>query len=109
MSAVRTDTRRFFEVSGPTPLSGPMRLMLENERGVSFADASDLRMLATAGTIGDRPVTFFRIFDLTKLPSTEVDVRSFDDLTEDLRFCSGHLEADNTIVLAADTPRVLVP
>ena len=101
----RTDVRRFYEMTGPTPLSGKMRQVLETERGVSFADASDLRMLAKAGKIEDRPVTYFRIFDPATVLSTDADVRAYDDLADGLLVCSGHIEGDSTIVLTAAARR----
>lgn len=105
MKAGRIDSRRFFEMTGPTPLSGQMRQALETERGISFADASELRMLAKSGLVGDRSVLYFRIFDPATVPGTAEVVRGYDDLTADLLVCSGHIEADNTIVLVADARR----
>jgi hypothetical protein len=105
VKADRTDVRRFYQLAGPTPLSGKMRQALENERGVSFADASDLRMLAKAGQIGDRPVTYFRIFDPASILSSAGDVRDYDDIAAGVLFCSGHIEGDNTIVLTGEAGR----
>lgn len=99
MRAETTDVRRFFQVTGVTPLTGKMRLMLETERGVGFAEASDLRMLAERGQFEDRPVTFFRIFDPTTVPTTDEERPAYDDIPPRLILHSGHIDGDNAIVL----------
>ncbi len=73
--------------------------MLEKERGVSFADAIGLRMLAEPGRQGDHPVTYFRVYDPADLAGTDREPPEYDDLAADFILHSGHIGEDNTIVL----------
>lgn len=91
--------RDFWEKSGPVPLSGKLRLLLETERGVSFADASDLRMIAQSGQAGGQPVTYFRIFDPSAVVEADGDIDGYDDLKAGLVLYSGYAERDGTVRL----------
>jgi len=91
--------RRFWEMSGPTPLSGKMRSTLEQERGVSLADAIGLQVIAEIGSIADKPVTFFRVFDSAAVAETGDVMRHYDDVATEYILYSGHIEEDTTIVL----------
>ena len=91
--------RRFWEKSGATPLSGKMRLVLEEERAVSFADAIGLQVIAETGQFEDRAVTYFRVFDSAAVAATGVGLRYYDDVAADFILFSGHVEEDSTIVL----------
>lgn len=88
-----------WERSGPVPISGQMRLLLESKRGVSFADASALRLLAQSGQAETRSVTYFRIFDPSSVGEEDRDNISYDDLGTDLILYSGHIERDGTVTL----------
>lgn len=61
---------QFWERSGPAPLAGAVRLVLEQERGVSVAGAAGLRMIAQVGHDADRPVTYVRVFDPAAIAET---------------------------------------
>jgi hypothetical protein len=89
----------FWERSGPVPLAGEVRLVLEKERGVSIAGAAGLRMIAQGGRDADRPVTFFRVFDPAAIAETDGDLRDYDDLDASLILHSGYIDRDGTIVL----------
>jgi len=91
--------REFWERSGPVPLSGNVRLLLEAERGLSFADASGLRMIAEGGQAGARPVTYFRVFDPSAVGEADGDINSYDDLNGGLILYSGYTERDGTVIL----------
>jgi hypothetical protein len=86
-------------MTGATPLSGKLRLTLEQERGVSFADASGLKVITEAGSLADRPVTYFRVFDSTAAAESGAEVRNFGDLAVELVLHSGHVAEDDSIVL----------
>ncbi len=90
-------------MSGPTPLTGKLRLALEEQRGVSIADASELRVLSEPGQLVDRPVTLFRIFDPGAIDEASDAPRHYGDLATSLVLHSGHIDADDTIVLDART------
>jgi len=85
-------------MTGATPLSGKLRLALELQRGVSFADASGLQVIMEAGIVGDRSVTYFRVFDSAALAESGAEVRYFGDLAVELIVHSGHVAADDSIV-----------
>jgi hypothetical protein len=91
--------RKFWEMSGATPLSGKMRLTLEEERGVSFADAIGLQVIAEAGQYADRTVTYFRVFDSAAVAATGSELRYYDDVATEFILYSGHIDEDSTIVL----------
>lgn len=91
--------RRFWEKSGATPLSGKMRLVLEEERGVSFADAIGLQVIAETGQHAGRTVTYFRVFDSAAVAATGQELRYYDDVATDFILYSGHVDEDSTIVL----------
>jgi hypothetical protein len=97
--ARKTDTRKFWEKTGATPLSGKLRLALEQERDVSFADASGLLVIAEAGKLADRPVTYFRVFDAAAAATSGVEVRYFGDLPGELVLHAGHFADDESVVL----------
>jgi len=76
-----------------------MRRLLELERGVSFAEAGDLRLLAKAGQLENRPITLFRVFDQAVAMEAGEDTPNYDDLSPELILHSGYIEADTAIVL----------
>jgi hypothetical protein len=90
-------------MSGATPLSGKMRLVLEVERGVSFADAIGLQVIAETGQFADRTVTYFRVFDSAAVAATGVELRHYEEIATDLILYSGHVDEDSTIVLDVQT------
>ena len=96
--------RRYWEMTGATPLSGKLRLALEQGRGVSFAEASGLQVIAEAGLLEDRPATYFRVFDPAAAAESGVEVRYFDDLADALVLHSGHVADDESIVLDVREP-----
>jgi hypothetical protein len=97
--AKTTGTRKFWEMTGATPLSGKLRLALEQERGVSFADASGLQVISEAGVLADHSVTYFRVFDSAAAAESGVEVRYFGDLAAELVLHSGHVAEDDSVVL----------
>ena len=92
-------------MSGPTPLTGKLRVALEEQRGVSIADASELRVLSEPGQFADRPVTLFRIFDPGAIGEDADAPRHYGDLATSLILHSGHIDANDLIVL--DSPIVM--
>lgn len=90
---------QFWERSGPVPLAGAVRLVLEQERGINIAGAAGLRMIAQGGHDADRPVTYFRVFDPAAIAETDGELRSYDDLDASLILHSGYIERDGTVVL----------
>jgi len=95
--------REFWERSGPVPLSGTVRLLLESERGVSFADASVLRMIAEGGHVGGRPVTYFRVFDPSAVEESVGDINNYDDLNGGPILYSGYTDSDGTVSLIGES------
>jgi hypothetical protein len=91
----------FWEMSGPVPLSGKMRHQLEQDRGVSFATASGLRLIARQRQAGDRSVTDFRVFDPAALAGTDGEPRRYDDLAPEAILHAGRIDQDGTIVLSS--------
>jgi hypothetical protein len=91
----------FREMSGVIPLSAKVRRLLEQARGVSFARASGLRIVARPGQEGERSVTDFRVFDPTALAGTDGEQRRYDDLAPGAILHAGHIEPDSSIVLSS--------
>jgi len=104
VTADRTDIWLFYDVAGPTLLSGKRRQALQTVPSGSFANALELQMLAKAGQVGDRPVAHFRCFDTANVPLMVTDVGDNDEVEVDLLAWSGGIEPDATIVLAETTP-----
>jgi hypothetical protein len=90
----------FWEMSGAIPLFGKLRLVLEQERGVSFAISSSLRVIARQGEMDGRTVTDFRVFDPASLVATGDQPRNYDDLDPAEVLHAGYLAKDGTIVLS---------
>ena len=88
-------------MSGPVPLTGKLRLALEEQRGVSIADAGDLRVLSEPGQSLDRPVTLFRIFDPGSIGEADDAPRHYGDLAPNLILHSGHIDESERIILDA--------
>lgn len=90
----------YWERSGAIPLSGKLRSQLEHERGVSFARASGLRLVARQRQDGDRAITDFRVFDPASVENTAREPRRYDDLDAATILYAGHIEPDGTIFLS---------
>lgn len=88
-------------MSGPTPLTGKLRLALEEQRGVSIADAGELRVLSEPSQLLDRPVTLFRIFDPGAIGEDTDAPRHYGDLAPNLILHSGHIDEADAIVFDA--------
>ena len=91
----------YWEMSGAIPLSGMLRQRLDQARGVSFARASGLRMVARQRQDGGRAITDFRVFDPASMGDTDGDPRRYDDLDAGAILYAGHIEPDGTIFLSA--------
>lgn len=89
----------YWEMSGAIPISGKLRHWLDQERGVSFARASGLRMVARQRQEGGRATTDFRVFDPASLDDTADELIGYDSLASEAILYDGCIESDGTIVL----------
>lgn len=80
------------------PLSVAVRAAVA-ERGNLDAAAEGLRMATKKGLYSGRPVTYFRVFDITAWPVGRAIPKRFADLDGNGVIHSGHVEREGSVVL----------